>query len=303
MISYNKMDTENLELGNMDDDFENYIQALDLSKKMGKELIFYQSNIYLDSARSLSQHIFPEYFLTTMIGERHNEEWTCTEPHLSVADYVVNRVQNNNNIKVFLEYNRRLGTREKITQVGSKAVVDTYVKLSNINKLDKILPYDERGNFLGYEPYMELYHYNNFHTFDGKRIFDHYIDPFFIKAREGWFNLNVNEFINKDLCERLVNLRKNIENYFLDILDILNSQRYDINTLRERLKQVWQMANDWFVIRQLYLNNGIVEYIFIGGVHHFDYIKEELNNTTLTIDSRVGNKDNCVSIYNTYQFN
>ena len=303
MVSYNKMDTENLELGNMDDDLENYIQALDLSKKMGKELIFYQSNIYLDSARSLSQHIFPEYFLTTMIGELHNEQWTCTEPHLSVADYVVNKVQNNDNIKVFLEYNRRLVAHKDITKVASKAVVDTYVKLTNINKLDKILPYDERGNFLGYEPYMELYHYNNFHTFDGKRIFDNYIDPFFIKAREGWFKLNVNEFINKDLCERLVNLRKNIENYFLYILDILNSQRYDINTLRERLKEVWQMANDWFVIRQLYLNNGIIEYIFIGGVHHFDYIKEELNNTTLTIDSQVGNEDNCISIYNTYQFN
>ena len=63
------------------------------------------------------------------------------------------------------------------------------------------------------------------------------------------------------------------------------------------------MANDWFVIRQLYLNNGIIEYIFIGGMHHFDYIKEELNNTTLTIDSQVGNEDNCISIYNTYQFN
>ena len=35
----------------------------------------------------------------------------------------------------------------------------------------------------------------------------------------------------------------------------------------------------------------------------FDYIKEELNNTTLTIDSQVGNEDNCISIYNTYQFN
>ncbi len=38
-------------------------------------------------------------------------------------------------------------------------------------------------------------------------------------------------------------------------------------------------------------------------VSPLDYIKEELNNTTLTIDSRVGNEDNCISIYKTYQFN
>ena len=236
-----------------------------------------------------------------MIGELHNDVWTCKEPHLSVADYVVDRVLNNDNIKVFLEYNQLLRTREKITQVGSKAVVDTYVRLSEINKLDKIHPYDERGNFLGDQPYMELYHGNNFNT-NGKHIFEYYIDPFFVKARVGWFNLNVNEFINKTLYERLLNLRENIENYFRSISDILNNQNYEINNLRERLKKAWQMANDWFVIRQLYLNNGIVEYIFIGGVHHFDYIKKELNNTTLTIDSEEGNEHRCINLYNTYQF-
>ena len=299
MWSEIKDQKETMELGN-DKDWENFSEGLGLGIKNKKELVFYNSNLYINSATDIAQYIFPDNFLVTLFGELHDQEWICNSPNMSISKYIKNRVENNGeNIKIILEYNPGL-REEDILKIGSHGIRNTYTELKNINKLDKIYPYDSRPFFLTPELNTKLYNGIEFLQFTKKYIFDTYISVFFQKSNE--FEIKEPDFINPYLFSILISIRKQIELFFINITPHLDT--LPITIIREELKQVWQKICDWFVLKELYTKNNITEYIFIGGQYHYNYIGKELLNTgTMNlIDVRNGNKDKCINLYHTYQF-
>ena len=283
------------------DDIEDYTSALEIGAKMRfKRITTINYDYYLNNATNFSQHVFNNHFLITLIGELHCNRVQCNAPNISIEDYIINRVnlnlQKNNDIRVILEYNPNVRPDDMI-HIGSEAVRNTYAKLQELRYTNKIIPFDIRGNYLGYEKNEYLYHNRTF-DLDGQCIFDNYITPFYTHSRS--FSIDPTDFINVSLYDNLINIRTQIEQFFNTITEKLNNRQI----VRDDLKQVWQMISDWHIIKELYTANNIVEYIFVGGSSHYKYIKNELITTlisiseSLTIDSEEG----CINLNNTYIF-
>lgn len=279
-----------------DNDYLDFFEGLDFSTKMGKKLVFNTTNYYVNGVTAMSQNLFPEKFIATLFGERHDQHWECKPPAVSLAEYVKYRVENNDNIKIMLEYN--FGADPQV--MGSRTIREIYRQLIALRKVDKIMPYDYRSWFLTWDIYNELYHGKFLQANDPTMIIDAYITPYFHNNRE--FDIEVINF-DRILYDRLFNLRANMTRMFKNLKDRLLTRTEHMLNIREELKKAWQMVTDWFVLKELYKNNSASEYIFLGGRYHFDYIREELSNTTRVIETRYGSANKCINLKDTYQFN
>ena len=309
-LTFNKTDL----LGD-DEEFEKFIEGINLEQRMGGELVFYQSNTYLNNATSISQHILPDRWISTIIGESHMSIWSCPTPNISVSEYIRSRVLQNDKCLVMLEYDNvviergvsRFLSDAEVLSIESQSLRDTFRTLRAIGKTDKIYPYDRRSRILGARENNALYQtlfssfFGGVNLNDAKRhIMDLFIEPFFASARNNWFDIPV--CLEVILCQQLEQIRGSIEMEFRDIANNLNSGNLNLDYAQKRLQFSWQRVTDFLVLKDMYSRNDVNEYIFVGGEYHSQFMISKLNEVTVVVDTEKGKVGNCLNLYHLYKF-
>jgi len=296
-----------------DKNFENFLEGLNLGKVLSEELVFYSSTTHLNNVMSISQHILPNRWISTTIGESHTDTWDCPSPNISLSEYIADRVQKNSNCLVLLEYDNviiekgvaRIKTDYEISQIESESLKDIYTTLERMGMTNKIYPYDRRSRMLGNSENGILY-YKLFSEFfkdvtknEAKGyIINFFIEPYFDGADSGWFNLP--ECLEAELCDQLGKINTDIENEFLQIMMQLNSK--SLNIIQQQLQIVWQKVVDFLVLREMYSRTNINEYIFVGGDIHNRFLISKLEEVTRQVYLEKGEVGDCINLYHTYKF-
>ena len=264
-------------------------------QEIEKNIVFIEKNLNLNSAFKFLQTIYKQNRLITLIGELHNKSWTCNPPHIDISQYCVDRVSNNNNCRILLEYHPSIDP----TTLGSEAIRTTYTALSRMNiAREYIIPYDYRTYFLGHEMQYILYQfwdtnisYNN--------IKSKLINPYFEKF-QGVFELydsydpNIGFYLTQTYIQ-------DINNHFLSILNNISSKEPK-NHIRLELMQVWKKVADFFILREVLRNDDINEYIVIMGNKHLDNLRIILEKISNEINYQEGNSQNCVKLLHPFTF-
>ena len=259
-------------------------------------ILFSESDINIDGMFALSQLLFEDKMTLTLFGELHGKFWTCNGNKISPWEYCAKRISENDKCKVLLEYSKEV-SEKSLSLVNSKHLKETFKTLQQNNMNDKIIPFDIRQQYLGFDNYQTLYHskyvYNKIKSKKYNLIYEKFILPFFQK------NINIPNNIIKELKPLLSNTLEEINKDFKSIVQKLKQEKPSNTVLR--LKKVWQKVSDFFVLCMISKNTQDNEYIIISGMHHFDYLQDKLKNICLQVNlqdyDENRNSNNCVKCY------
>lgn len=283
-----------------DKKMENFLEKIDLERNTGKQVIYIQNDIKLNSALSIAQYIYNKNRLITIIGEYHNSTWKCDEPNMDISTYCKNAVERNPRCKILLEYNNG----DNPLGMGSETIREVYRALLSINRTDAVVPYDTRAFFLSINGQGDLYNTDGYmkHATTWVNIGNVFIEPFFRKIRE-----------NPKLFKLLEKYPPNIK-YYLEytyMIDVLNTFKHIAENMFGRnsgeevhkaLKDAWKKVCDFFVLRTILMeDNNVDEYIVIMGLEHFNYVTSILKTLTYEIGFQTGgHRQTCINLYETY---
>jgi len=279
------------------EDLEKFLQRLELEKRIGKNLLFVETNTQLESTVAFSQYIFSDIRLITMIGEIHEKSWTCPNRSITVSEYCKQAVQHNPNCRVMLEYNGG----DDATRIGSEAIRDTYTALDKIGKLKNIIPFDSRSFFLGVEGHRDLYGdgYKK-HTGSWEKIFSDFIEPFYQKQRDYAELFKLTGDYDREIKNYLeTTYFLDMDQTFKDIAAMLGHVQG--SEVHRALKDAWKKVSDFFILRDLLKNDNVDHYIVIVGKSHYNNLKNILSTTALRLNEQTGSSDKCVELYQTYR--
>lgn len=281
---------------NMEIEFNKFLEKLDMERDLGKNVIFIETDIKLESTRAFSQYIYDKIRLITLIGERHDLTWKCNKHSITVAEYCKRAVIRNPKCKVLLEYNR--GDNPK--RIGSEAIRTIYNELEETNNLDKIIPFDSRSYFLGIQGQGDLYSSGFYKYTSLQTIGPTFIEPFFRKLRQ-----------EPNLFKMPGKYKPSIINYLEKIYlgDITSSFRYIVNVFgkvplkqtHQKLKDTWKKVADFFILKIILRNDEIDDYIVVLGEAHYININNILKSVSTQLNYHTGNPGNCINIYQTYR--
>ena len=281
------------------EEFTEKLEEETLSKKE-KYLLSYEIEQYLDSATGFSQFLYNGKTIT-LIGEIHGKKWSCDKfPSMPICDYIVDAIeQDDSNCKVLLEYNRT----ENWMNLGSEQLRNIVQGLIDIDKSDKIIPFDERNYFLGRNNHTLLYHKDFNRLFVNneeerkKWIFFSYIKPYYDKAYR--FNIN-HSFFSRDLINLFEKDYRSVIQKDLDALakHINSADPKNYTKIQKNLQYIWQRISDFFLLQQLLDNRNTDNYIVLLGDAHYKNLTFLLSQYTRKINSQVSSgKTDCIKIY------
>lgn len=277
---------------------DNFFAKLELQKRVGKQLLFVETDNQLESSVSFSQYIFSNMRLITLIGERHDKAFGCNSNGIPISEYCNNSVTRNPKCIVMLEYN----SVDDPLRIGSEAIRTTYNTLNKAGKTNQIIPFDTRSFFLSSRGQNDLYGdgYNAYNTTE--KIGNAFIEPFYQKQRENpkLFNLegNYDKSAKKYLLHTYYpDLQKTFE-YIAISLNKGNPK--DINQM---LKDAWKKVADYFILRTILKNDDVDEYIIVVGDSHRINLQAVFTFPFFTqLNNQHGSSGNCVRLYQTYKF-
>ena len=200
-----------------------------------------------------------------------------------------------------VKYNNQ-SSEESILLLKSKSITEIYKVLNEQNNKNKIIPYDIRHWFLGLDQQQSLYHSdyikNKVKDKNYKIIKEQYIDCFFTKC-----NKNKELFNTQTYTEEIKHLLNNIkQSIFKEFKNIsINIDKKTPKNIQELLRKNWQKVTDFFILTILFKQDNNNEYIIITGMHHFDFLTEELQKISYVVNlqnfEENRGSDNCVSVY------
>ena len=264
-------------------------------------ILFSETDLFIDGMFALSQLLLSDKKTFTIFGELHGKYWECKGNKLSPWEYCALRVSKNKNCVVLLEYSNDT-TQKNIPLIESKSISGIYETLQKQNQTYKIIPYDIRSQFLGSEYQQSLYH-SDFVTNKLKQkkfedIKEKYIETFFNKQKDNPEMFDISKY-NNETKQILSRIQSTIIKDFNLIYERINIEKP--KNITEQLKKIWQKVTDYFILSIILEDNHINEYIIVTGMHHFDYISEELRNICFPVNLQEFEEnrgsDNCVSIY------
>lgn len=281
-----------------EEELDFYVKQTELSKKTGKEVIFIETDTYLNSATSFSQYIYSNVRLITMIGELHNIKFTCGSSSMSVAEYCMTALQRNPKCVVMLEFGLQTDPRS----INSANIVETYTMLSKSNYTQQIVPFDMRPFFLTQAIQNDLYG-DRYNLYDQKGVFDAFITPFYTKWRENPTIFSLSGNYTQEAGRYLT------EVYFTDMKNTFDLIAAEINggvplkDIHLKLNHAWKKVSDYFVLTLLLRVDDIDEYIILLGEEHRFNLEKILTSfpDMLTLNTQSNKKQSdCVSLYSSY---
>lgn len=276
-----------------------------LAGEGSNNIVFIEDTLYLSSAMQFNQFIYRGTRLVTMIGEMHGVRWNCQDPSktISVAEYIKEAVEENDNCYVLLEYYRDF----KGNQMESVNFAETYNALESINQEHKIIPYDLRMYFLGYDKYDDIFGNVKGLSKYTKQEIDHYfIQVYFTKITQDPELVKVMSL--RDVGDKFPNIVRNylllqylpyVDKEFYSIRNQLNTLTYP--QIEDKLRYAWLNVTDFFALTFL-LRDDIIErseFILVQGQKHQENINYILNLFTHFLPTLTGRPNNCINLYRT----
>lgn len=264
-----------------------------------KHTVYIEKSVNLNSTINFSQIIYKAKSLITLIGEIHEYNWTCPPPNINISDYCIERIKQNKNCRILLEYNPAADPKT----IGSQAIRSVFNSMSNIENGNKyIIPFDFRSFFLTPKGQSELYDYDwkntqkNLNEIKSKFIlpyFDNFQSTFGLKREDyepGIYNYLTKPFL-EDTTQTFQAAGGQIE------------RNYSIDKIQHTLKEAWKKVADFFILREILRESDINEYIVILGKKHFENLRFILSKMGEEINYQEGKPEKCVNLYYTYTFN
>jgi hypothetical protein len=207
-----------------------------------------------------------------------------------------------------LEFNKSVPIHNKKPQgIYSPAIQSIYSLFYDKNKLDYIIPFDERPFFLSPQGHKDLYG-SNFSKVSYRDIEKRFVDPFgaktsrhpyLFKLTQGKYDSNIRNYLENNYVE-------DIEKHLLWVKQAIKNKEKK-EKIRFALRDIWKKVTDFYILRIIFREDtSINELIIIMGNSHQDNLnklfKTMLNPGPLTFlnEQKGKKKGNCVELYNTY---
>ena len=278
----------------------------ELQKNTGKNIVFIETDMKIDSATHFLQYIFNGKRLLTLFGEDHLKPFECEKPSTTIAEYCLFAVKNNPKCSVMLEFNQYESLPCDFK--NCKVLFETFTSLKG--KESQIIPFDIRPVILTREVQDLIYIPIEG---DGLRYFLNYawsqpekqkggypetnlimyVKPFydFFKIKMGdakdpdpSIDEPLDKFLQKDRLHEPISDYL-IEYYKTEMVEFFNSIRRKIinndpaREIQEELMRAWAHVADFFVLKILLDKETLEledEYILIIGEAHLENIQSSL---------------------------
>lgn len=211
--------------------------------------------------------------LITIIGENHlcnKTKISSTENNITIDQFILERISNNNNIKIMLEYIPEL---EDINYIESVNINLIYRALLSNKYIDKIIPFDKRWYFLNIPTYFDYMFTSK--EFDSKKfIYDAFIDPFYKYYSLLSFDERLySEKTRKYLSDYLNSIDNNFKNIYNEI------EKKEQTYIKQKLTRQWIKVCDFFVLTEILKDKDeINEYIILIGDDHRLHLQNLFTN-------------------------
>ena len=235
----------------------------------------------------------------TVFGEYHNMEMPCKDYSISLFEYITKTIQLNNNVKVFLEYDNIADIKSLISPINGIRSINIREIINGLSETDRkkyIYPVDCRNHFLGQHNHHELYYNSKLNT-NIDFIKNKYIEPF--------FSIKIKEYtsISLDLKEVLEDYYNTLTRDFTWVKDnwdtIKNPADYkgEVEYRILYLRDNWARMVDYYILEEIFKDDGKDEYICILGDEHRKNLQKYLTHFFKKHIYHQENKDgNCISL-------
>jgi hypothetical protein len=252
-------------------------------------IIFIPKNYLLKDITDFAQYIKnftynkEENKLITIIGELHGFTINCEQTEkdgkskikeIDIVEYIKN-ISKDVNKKVILEYDK-YSQPEGITY-GNINKIDKEINEKNLNI--KKTPIDFRRQYLGIEIQNRLYGDPNLYLYSKEDILKIYIDPFFLHVGEKTKFITGEENYNESVQILYTDYLPKVGDQFNKIAVFIknNWDKIDENDKKitiHNLKVLWAQLGDFYILRELFKEEDIDEYIIlIGKAHYYNITK------------------------------
>lgn len=280
-----------------------------MNEKTKENIIFVESQEFIDSAVSFSQYIFDGKRLITIIGELHTTPFQCPQPSITIAQFCKNAVSRNHNCRVLLEYNKSDNVCPPSEWSECEVLRTTYNELKESNE-SQMIPSDIRPSFITRKE--QNYLYGTTHTrmdptsmhqeykYIREKFVNTFMKNFEIPSLEipvilqkktpklldqKNFHPVIYEFFKYYYVNHMIVRFQNIDKLIREKQEIyLPDGREVQGSIYEKLKEAWAAVSDFFIMKYLFaINDNINEYILIVGDGHryniqraFEYINSKI---------------------------
>lgn len=267
---------------------------------MSSTIVSHIGKSQLGSAINFKQYVFNNnHKIITIIGEYHNYDFNCVN-NKDISDYCVERVNNNSNCRILLEYSKY----DDPKTIGSTTINSTYKKLLKHKKQKHIIPVDFRTLFLKSDGQSKLYDikWEKEGHLNKNKILKAYINSFFVKAKK---ILTISP--KKYNPESYRNIYRYISTVIAPEFNFINDNfdRFDIGPLQEELRLVWNKVMDIGILIQILKKDTTDEYIVIAGNRHCNNIQRMLelyfHSEFKLIHSQTYTESKCIQLNGTYK--
>lgn len=270
-------------------------------------IVFVESQEFIDSAVSFSQYIFGGKRLITIIGELHTTPFQCPKPSITIAEFCKNAVLRNDKCRVLLEYNKSDKDCPPSQWTECEVLTTTYNALKESNE-SQMIPSDMRPSFITRQGQNILYRTHtrmNPTNMDDeyKYIRENFVEPFIkhFEIRDIKMDIRHQSKTPKFLFQKehhppiyeffkvyYLNFMLIPFKYIINLINIKQPIYNDDGTeipggIYEMLKQAWAAVSDFFIMMSLFKINNINECILIVGDGHrkniqraFEHINDKI---------------------------
>lgn len=289
-----------------------------MDKETKDNIVFVESEEFIDSAVSFSQYIFGGKRLITIIGELHTTPFHCPQPSMTIAQFCKNAVSRNNKCRVLLEYNRLDKDCPPSDWTECEVLTTSYNALKESNE-SQMIPSDMRPSFITRQGQNMLYGTHtrmNPTSMDDeyKYIRENFVEPFIKHFEIRDIELNplyqsktpkflyqidhyptIYDFFKVYYFNFMLIPFRDINNLIKIKQPIYNDDGTEIlGGIYEKLKHAWAAVSDFFIMMSLFKINNINkinECILIVGDGHraniqraFEYINNKIKTQKDVLD-------------------
>ena len=253
---------------------------------MNDKLYIDKQKISLNSSQNVCQYIDCETGrLFTMIGEFHDESFSCGKNSVNISQYCKERLEKNSNCKVMLEYHSYM----KSTPSGINS--EPIRELSQLpNKYQKrICGWDTRWKHLNKNNLQgqDTLYYGSFKKLGKEKINQMFLKP----CKDVLVNVDSKKYSSKAL--------KILKEYKEKLKNKMNRVNINSNDLRYKLKDLWMQAADYEILKKMLINNnGINEIIVVAGRYHVDNLCPALSKVLQKVNTgNINREKKCVKVF------
>lgn len=253
-------------------------------------IIFVKNDYLLKDITNFAQYIKNFTYdtnkskLITIIGELHGVTINCDEEkekdkieEIDIVNYIEN-ISKGVNKKIILEYDKY--SQPEGISYGNINKIDNEINEKNPNI--KKTPIDFRRQYLGIDRQNILYGDPNLYLYSKADILKFYIDPFFLYVGEKTKFIIGEENYNEEVEILYNDYLPKVGEQFNKIALIINNNwdklsDEDKKITIHNLKVLWAQLGDFYILRELFKEEDIDEYIILIGKNHYYNIAKYLN--------------------------